>query len=210
MELKDLKEEHYLRLIKAISEIILKKGPSHTSMDYVASTLNMSKRTLYELFGSKDDMIRHVMEYYSQKSKQEVDEIFRSTPNALEAMHHLVVYLAGIHQKTSSEFLRDMDDRCKHLRSEFEDYHKEMIKQLSRVITLGIKQGVFRKNRDLELQIRVLFMQLESLKRMEDFFAPDVTLGEVFMVIGRGFLRTIASSRGLEALEQMELNETQQ
>ncbi len=39
MELKDLKEEHYLRLIKAISEIIVKKGPSHTSMDYVASTL---------------------------------------------------------------------------------------------------------------------------------------------------------------------------
>ena len=66
MELKDLKEEHYLRLIKAISEIIVKKGPSHTSMDYVASTLNMSKRTLYELFGSKDDMIRHVLEYNTE------------------------------------------------------------------------------------------------------------------------------------------------
>ncbi|MGM9816339.1 MAG: TetR/AcrR family transcriptional regulator [Lepagella sp.] len=204
MELKDLKEEHYLRLIKAISEIILKKGPSHTSMDYVASTLNMSKRTLYELFGSKDDMIRHVMEYYSQKSKQEVDDIFRSTPNVLEAMHKMTNYLAKIHETASVDFLRDMDDRCKHLRTDYESYQEEMIKPLMKVIHLGIMQGVFRKNIDLDLQIRILFMQLESLKRMEDFFPPEITISQVFIVIGRGFLRNIVSSKGLEMLDQME------
>lgn len=204
MELKDLKEEHYLRLIKAISEIIVKKGPSHTSMDYVASTLNMSKRTLYELFGSKDDMIRHVLEYNTEKSKQEVDEIFRSSSNALEAMHKLTNYLAKIHETASVDFIRDMDVRCKHLRIDYESYQGEVINQLKKVIHLGIMQGVFRKNIDLDLQIRVLLVQLESLKRMEDFFPPEITISQVFIVIGRGFLRNIVSSKGLEMLEQME------
>ena len=65
-------------------------------------------------------------------------------------------------------------------------------------------QGVFSKNIDLDLQIRVLLVQLESLKRMEDFFPPEITISQVFIVIGRGFLRNIVSSKGLEMLEQME------
>ena len=47
----------------------------------------------------------------------------------------------------------------------------------------------------------MMSIQMESLKRMEELFPPDITLLEVYDSICISFLRGISSPKGLEILD---------
>lgn len=191
-------------LLNSILPIVLEKGPSHTTMDHIASCLGVSKRTLYEIFGSKDEMLRQVLHYQHSITFSKAQEIFRSTENMMEAMVKLIAMHEKVLEKMRPDFFRDMDQRCKHLRPTYDSRNDEMNRHISRIISLGVKQGMFRKNCDFEMSLRLLRVQIESIKRMEDYFPPEITVSQAFKSIAQGFLRSIATPEGIEILEKMD------
>ena len=201
----DASKEHTDSLLSSILPIVLEKGPSHTTMDHVASCLGMSKRTLYEIFGSKDEMLKEVLQFQHNIYRKIAEKIFLESENMMAAMVELMKVHHDFLKKVRPDFFRDMDERFKHLRPAYDSRNDEMNRQISRVITLGIKQGMFRKNCDFEMYLRLLRIQLESIKRMEDFFPPEITIAQAFNAIGLGFLRNIASPKGIEYLEQLKI-----
>ena len=58
-ESKQLKEE----LLENISDLFLKYGLRSTSMEDICTHLKISKKTLYQLFSNKDDIVEQVMVY---------------------------------------------------------------------------------------------------------------------------------------------------
>lgn len=63
-------------LVKS-SELFVKKGIKRTSMDEISSSLSISKRTVYEHFQSKEELLRICItsriEVYKQEIKEEID-----------------------------------------------------------------------------------------------------------------------------------------
>lgn len=205
MNRSDLTDEQYESLLDAVFPIVVEKGPSHTSMDQVASRLGKSKRTLYEIFDSKDNMIKEVFKHQHFLHKKNFEDIFKNTSNAMEGLAQVIAYQQNIFQKLQPAFFRDMDERFKHLRPNFDERYHKMTIYLGQVIEMGIKQGVFRHDIDFHLQLTLLTIQMESLKRMEDFFPPDITLIRAYQGISESFLRSIATPKGLEVLETVVL-----
>lgn len=204
MERNDLSDVQYKNLLDSIFPIIKENGPSHTTMDLVASRLAISKRTLYEIFGSKDAMLLEVFEYHHRMLKNKFEQIFSRTSNVMEGIARVIAFHQKIFSEVNPAFFSDMDTRLKHLRPDFEETNKKFNSDLSKVIELGVKQGVFRDDIDYTLQFTLLRVQMESLKRMEEYFPPDITLGQAYKAISQGFLRTIASNKGLEILDNIE------
>lgn len=204
MERSDLTTEQYNKLLESIFSIIGKNGLTHTSMDYVASSLSMSKRTLYEIFGSKDVMLDAILEHHHALQTATMDKIFNSASNVMEGMARVIDYHQDIFRKLSKSFFKDMDNRFKNLRNKYNDRNMQVSEGLSKVVEKGIMQGVFRKDFDFNLQLTLLRVQMESLKRMEDFFPPDITLSHAYEAIAQGFLRTIATPKGIEILENLQ------
>ena len=48
-------------LLENISELFLKYGLRSTSMDDICSHLKISKKTLYQYFSNKDDLVEQIM-----------------------------------------------------------------------------------------------------------------------------------------------------
>lgn len=206
MERTEISKEQLNSLLSNILPIVLEKGPSHTTMDHVASTLGISKRTLYEIFGSKDDMLRQVLYLIHSNSHQAAENIFRNSENMMEALVKLIRQHQAFLEKTSPSFFKDMDERSKHLRPHYDSRNDIMNRYIARIINTGIQQGMFRKNCDYEMQIRLLRVHIESIKRMEDYFPPEITISQAFRSIGQGFLRSIATQKGIEYLDMLEEN----
>lgn len=203
MERSEISKEQLTNLLKSILPIVLSQGPSHTSMDRVASSLGISKRTLYEIFGSKDAMLSEVLEYQYTESHRKAEEIFRTTDNMMEAMVKLMLNYQDVLEITSPVFFRDMDERFKHLRPAYDSKMDKRNSHLSQVIGKGIEQGMFREDCDLEMSLRLMRVQLESIKRMEDYFPPEITIVQAFYAIVQGFLRSIATRKGIEQLDYL-------
>ncbi|MDE6335182.1 MAG: TetR/AcrR family transcriptional regulator, partial [Muribaculaceae bacterium] len=62
MTREDMTPGAYDALIDAIGELLLKRGLKATTMDSIASALQISKRTLYEIFNSKNEMVLCALE----------------------------------------------------------------------------------------------------------------------------------------------------
>lgn len=202
MKTDDNLPENY-ELCKRIFNILIELGPSMTTMDLLAHRLSISKRTLYEIFGSKDEMLKTILESIQKKHSSDIQVIANHSANVMEALVNILVYHKEAMQNINAKFFRDMDERYRHLRGDYEKSSQKWAIQIDNAIKLGIRQGVFRKELNYDISIPMLRLQMESLKRMEDFFPPGITLSEAYNTIAISFLRSIATTQGMETIDKL-------
>lgn len=191
------------RILRKITDLLYDKGMKALTMDFVASSLGMSKRTLYEIFGSKNEMLKNVMRHahkiYSKKSEEE----FLKASNVMEGMLRIHMIQREVMARLSVDFFRDMDSMFPEVKKLHKESEELRYKQFERIYKKGIAEGVFRPDVNYKILPRILEIQLESLKRMEELFPPDLDIVEVSDSISIGFLRSIASPKGMDMLDKI-------
>lgn len=203
MTREEMIPEEYDSLILRIGEILIRNGLKATTMDSIASEMQISKRTLYEIFDSKAEMVNKAMEAFHKRHTAELRKIFESSSNVLEGILKGFLYQRDEMSKANPDFFRDMDSIYTEAKKFTSQNNKKFMDNYMYIIREGVKQGVFRDDINYSLQCRLLWIQMESLKRMEEFFPPDITLLDAYDSISIGFLRTIATPSGMIILDDV-------
>lgn len=194
--------KQYTQLKEAIFDILLQYGMKKTTMDMVASKLSISKRTLYEIFENKEEMLKIVLEFHHQRYIALCNKMFKETENVMEALYLILKWHQKLMKNANSCFFQDMDSTYSKMRPVYDDQSDIWANKLLDAIELGKRQNVFRADVNYPILVRMLRIQMESLKRMEDFLPTSVTLSEAYDTIIMSFLRSIASDHGSEVLEE--------
>lgn len=203
MTREDMTPEAYDKLINAIGDLLLTQGLKATTMDSIASALQISKRTLYEIFNSKTEMIQSALEASYKKHSENLKKIFTSSNNVMEGIMRGFLYHRDEMSKANVDFFRDMDSLFTEARQHSTKHKHEFLENYVKVLYQGVNEGFFRKDVNYMLQCRLLWIQMESLKRMEEFFPPDITLLEAYDSICISFLRSIATPHGMLMLDNL-------
>ena len=202
MKKEEVSQEQYLKILECIVPILMKNGLKATTMDSLASNMQMSKRTLYEIFGSKDEMFREAHKYFHNKMAEKLKHIFENSGNIMEAIINCFLYNRDLMSIVNAEFIRDMEQFATQDNLISESKRRHHYQALYEVLQMGVEQGYFREDINLKVQCRMFLLQMESLKRTEELFPEDITLLEVYDSIMVGFLRSNSSQKGLAELEK--------
>lgn len=202
MQRSDSKEEDYRQLTARIVPIMLKNGLKGSTMDTVAASLGMSKRTLYEIFGSKNNMIKEALEALERTNTEYFNRALEESDNVMEALIMVFKHNRDLMSHINVDFYRDMDRLYKDRREDYEKARECRHEKVLQMFRRGVEQGMFRPDVDYSVQSRMMGLQMESMKRMEELFPPDITLQRVFDAIIVGFLRSIASPKGMKILDE--------
>lgn len=181
---------------------MLENGLKGTTMDIVAARLGMSKRTLYEIFTSKSNMIRAVIKAMEHQNQAFVSKVFAESENVLDALITIFLHNRDFVSRVNVDFYRDMDGLYKDKREEYEQSRESRYRKMLEMFKVGVEQGMFRPDVDYNVQIRMMGLQMESMKRMEELFPPGISLQRVFDAAIVGFLRSIVSPEGMELLDR--------
>ncbi len=203
MTREDMSPGAYDALIDAIGQLLLKQGLKATTMDSIASALQISKRTLYEIFNSKNEMVLSALEASHKKHTANLKEIFNSSANVMEGILRGFLYQRDEMSKANVDYFRDMDSLFSEARQFSSAQKKKFLENYVKVLQQGAEEGYFRKDVNFMLQCRLLWIQMESLKRMEEFFPSDITLLEAYDSICISFLRAISTPIGMLMLDKM-------
>lgn len=201
MKKEEVSQEQYIKLLERIMPIFLKNGVKSTTMDAVAASLQMSKRTLYEIFGSKEEMFLETNKYFHKKMADSLKEIFSASQNIMEAIIKCFLYNRDMMSNASADFLKDMEMLASKDGVVSEEHRRHHYQNLYEVLERGVKEGYFREDVNLKVQCRMLTIQMAALKKAEELFPEDISLLEIYDSIITGFLRGISSSKGLEEIE---------
>lgn len=199
------------KILDCVINEIMKNGIKATTMDGIASVLQMSKRTLYEIFGSKDIMVMEAKKYFHGKLEAALKNIFENSSNVMEGIVKCFIFNRNLMQNVSIQFVRDINELKNRNKRVSEKGEKEWCLHFFNILNKGVAEGYFRDDVNLFIQSRMLSIQMESLKRMEELFPADISLLEVYDCIILGFFRSVCSPKGLEMLDktisQSKLNE---
>lgn len=121
----------------------------------------------------------------------------------MEAFYLTLKTHQSVMGQASAAFYQDMDSSYARLRPVYDNQSDTWQRNMLKAIDDGIKQGVFRSDVNYPILLRMFRIQMESLKRMEEFLPQDVTLNEAFDTISISFLRSIASQEGAKILERI-------
>lgn len=202
MKKQDISEQQYEKIMECFIKALMKNGLKATTMDSLAANLQMSKRTLYEIFGNKEELFIEAQKYFHKKNAEKLYEIFSSSENIMEAIIKCILYNRDLMSNLNTEFIRDI-----HQANEKKDLFPKSQKQhhyndLIEVLQRGVAEGFFRKDLNLTVQCRILSIQMEALKRTEEIFPEDISLLEIYDNVIIGFLRAISTKKGLDELEK--------
>lgn len=202
MKRVEISQEQHNRILEYFMRAMMQNGLKATTMDSIASNLQMSKRTLYEIFGTKDDLFREGLAYFHKKITEKLSDIFESSKNVMEAIIRCFLYNRDFMSNLSVDFIKDMEEYAKQKdnNSQYDVRHHHQ--NLHDVLCKGVEEGYFRDDVNLMVQCRMFTLQMESLKSSEELFPEDISLLEIYDNIILGFLRAISSKKGLDELEK--------
>ena len=195
------------RVIAHVAEMIKQMGVRSVRMDDVASSLGMSKRTLYEIFGDKEELIYESAKYHSEHRAKEI----------LSSLGH---YDTGIEQLLACSYallnggvMLEVDKRMAiNLKKFYPAIHERLahchIEQsfagLQCVLDYSMANGELDPSVDVELMTRLFFNTMQTLLYENSAVIPEeVTREEAFSAMLINFLRGIASERGRQIIDQI-------
>ncbi len=136
------------KILRKASEMFLSLGVRNVTMDSLAGELGISKRTLYEHFRDKDDLVIQCIRHMLVEDNKEMLGIIENSDNVI---HALLLMLKKQEEKRKTYPKVFMEDIKKYFHSVNSSFYscKKHFRQFSASFTLidkGMKQGVFRKD----------------------------------------------------------------
>lgn len=192
MEENDIK----IKILKGTEELFLRYGVRSISMDDIARHLSVSKKTLYQHFADKDDLVVHITRNILENNVKECEAIRDGAENPIEELARVTVFLKKTMEEINPTMLFDLQKfhpKAWSLWLEFKNrfIHEDVVRNLD----AGIAGGYMRPiNKDVLAILRVEFVQLAF---NQDIFPREkFNLVEVQSQILEHFVMGIVTEKG--------------
>ena len=191
-------------ILRTALEQFTRYGIKKVKMDDIASALSISKRTIYEQFNDKEQLLLEALKLHNEIIHNEGMQIVRNASHTLEIILKLYDKYVDILSSINKEFFTDLKkypEICKHKRQNEEQNDKRFLAWIEE----GRKQGWFRDDANLEIFSYILRQNLETIftakidsekNNLSKF--PPRELGRTLIIF---YLRGISTSKGEEIIE---------
>ena len=192
------------QIIKRASEMIVELGIKSLRVDDLAQDLAMSKRTLYEIFADKQELLYHSIKYlFSQEAEQvlaSVDTKSGGIP-ALFEMFDLMAQRGNVRQRIMENLRKFYPELFERIMTENRDYGLAMLR--ARLNQL-IKEGLVAKTVNVDLSVTMFYYtSMGLMRRQGQLVLPEgVTEADAFRYTIVNFFRGIATLKGVEQIDE--------
>lgn len=143
-------------IIEAATKAFHNNGIKSVTMDDIAHLLKMSKRTLYQLFHDKEELVLACFLNRANEDRKFIEALGQTSENVLEVVLQIYAYKVEEMSAINPAFFADM---LKFPRVLDYQYRRKLgdIKQGVEFMNRGIEQGLFRS--DVDFNIVIPYMQ---------------------------------------------------
>lgn len=181
------------------------EGIRSVTMDEIAAHAGISKRTLYEQFGDKEQLLIECLKYHWAQERRTLLEYAESgTHNVLELILFSFNQKLATCRNTYHGFTRDMM-RYRRVMEYVRVYNQNSSREFIAALKLGVEQGLMRSDIRFELFEEFLTAQMRLL--YEEGVWRKYTPQEVFRMILLVWLRGISTAEGGRMIDAYMKNE---
>jgi AcrR family transcriptional regulator len=199
-EISDYKKNLRGVILDTAIQAFAQKGIRAVKMDDVAAALGISKRTLYEIFETKEILLfEGIKKYYAERQEYYRQQTQRCK-NVMEMLVAIYRIKVDEFRKTNPQFYADLDMYPKvgrFLNQQNQQMRTDMLKFMDR----GIYEGYFRDDVNYELAWR-LFDALGKYVMVNQLYR-QYTIEEIFQNLVFVTMRGLCTEKGIKALDSI-------
>jgi len=198
--MREMKED----IVKRALNDFMEYGFKTFTMDDLANKMGMSKKTLYEYFPSKQDLVDACLDYALEMSCTNVTTFVQGEGSVIENVYR--------NQKKVQEVFNINSDRPiwelqKYYPKTYERMEGEFAKTdalfIDKLLEKGWQEGLFRKDINVNFY-KVFYTSVQRLRSITHTFPErEFPFWEIIYTILEYFFRILVNEKGLKELERV-------
>ena len=192
------------QLLDKAEALFQKYGVRSITMDEIAREMNMSKKTLYQYFEDKDDIVVQTTKQHIEREKLEFNEVFESSKDAIDELLKLSVCFRKNLTGLNPSLLFDLHKYHPKAWDIWIDFKTVFIKNsVVRTIKRGMEEGYFRPKLDAEILAIFRVEQVEMTFNDNIFDPKKFNFTEVQMMLFDHFVHGLFTVKGQETYNDL-------
>lgn len=192
------------QVIKRASEMIVELGVKSLRVDDVAHDLAMSKRTIYELFADKKELLYHSVKHLFNKEVEYILKSVKTRTGGIPALFEIFDMMAkagNVRQRIMENLRKFYPELFERIMTENRDYGLAMLRERLNQL---IEEGLVAKTVNVDLSVTMFYYtSMGLLRRQGQLVLPDgFTEADAFRYTIVNFFRGIATLKGVEQIDQ--------
>ena len=176
------KEENLpLRIVELSRERFFATGFSKVTMDELCDELGISKKTMYEHFDSKDELLNAVVDSQILLIKKHISETMHDSADFVERIYQMWAMIGRRISQVCKQFHDDVRKFRPDLWKKISDARKEFISEkFSKMIEEGIHHGYVRGDIDKDLMVLMYLGAIQTIINPEVISQHSFSTEEAF------------------------------
>lgn len=185
-------------IVELAMSMFKSRGIKDVTMDEIASCMGISKRTLYEIFENKEDLLVCGVLKKRNFGRDFVDKFLDGELNIMELTLKWYEYVLKMHHEICPQFYLDIK-KYKRVMDMIHEFDMEDRKSSVEYYRRGVADGFFRDDINYDIIDWFIRDQVDKIFSEEVFVHCDFE--EVYKTIMLTCLRGITTPKGLAILE---------
>lgn len=189
------------KIIQYASKLFSEKGIKAVKMDDIAKGLVISKRTLYETFDNKEELLMACVKNKDLEMQKHYDDFVKKhNPSVIEITIEFYRFqLQGLHGMTS-KFLLELHKYPSVIKW-LEERHKVKDEEALKFFKKGVEEEYFRKDVNYSLIEDVCSNAMDYTLQQD--LLSKYSLQDIFKDVMMLYIRGFCTLKGIEALEKL-------
>jgi AcrR family transcriptional regulator len=163
------------KILGASAELFRQYGFKTITMDDIARRAGVSKKTLYQHFANKNEVVRETMIWFMDRMIHSCRELCADTENAVAAMVQMIELFGEARRNTNPKTLVELQRYHPEAYEVFRDYlMKHDVEMIRTNILQGIADGLYRPELNADLLARY-YIETSLL-----IFQPSLLVHDLF------------------------------
>jgi TetR/AcrR family transcriptional regulator, cholesterol catabolism regulator len=195
--------ENKERILQKAHELFNRYGIRSVSMDDIAVQLGMSKKTVYQFYEDKDELVNEVFSAIMDRNKAQCTDCRCKGENVIHEVFLSFDMVQEMLTNMNPAVLFDMQKYHPSAFKKFQDYRNQFLYKLIREnLEHGVKEGLYREDFDVEVLTRYRLHSIMLAFDPEVFPNNRSNLVHIEQQIMEHFLYGIATTKGQKLIQK--------
>jgi AcrR family transcriptional regulator len=150
------------RILEGAQELFFKAGIRSVTMDEIARHLAMSKKTIYQFYRDKDDIVSALVQKNLEEDKCQMEDIATRSTNVMEEMINMMKHSEDFFSRVNPILVHDLQKYYPEAWSYFQRFKADVVvSSMQEILDRGIMQGYVRDDIDTKVMARMRVWQVE-------------------------------------------------
>ena len=189
VEINEYRKELKSRIIDYAMGEFYKRGVRAVKMDEISQGLHVSKRTVYEIFGDKEELLLAGLKIKSQEMREKLEAYACNVAhNVVDIIGYFYKLQMEVNSMVGVAFYEEIH-RMPRVIEFFDQEHEREFADRVKFLKAGVEEGLFRQDIDYSLTMELLSASMSEIMRNQLYkkYSMQEMFDNYFLVIIRGF-----------------------